>query len=170
MVYIIQGVDRITGELGKYVKIGYTSQDVSDRLNQLQTGNPDRLSVIRTMGGEMTLESRMHSYFSADRLDPKSEWFVFNEEMLTISPIDLGISPPMTKEEREAMIRKNKEDKRRRAFMETQKQDSTEIASKRRSASNHNDTKRLKYITKTTTTVTETWTEEYNTSNPTQSL
>lgn len=40
MLYIIRG--------GSYVKIGYTAQDVKRRMNELQTGSPTRLRLIKT--------------------------------------------------------------------------------------------------------------------------
>lgn len=59
------------------VKIGWTN-DVSERLRSLRTGNPRRLIVVWKKEGTLRDERRMHAQFSkyAANLGGGSEWFL----------------------------------------------------------------------------------------------
>lgn len=55
------------------VKIGYTTNDPTSRIGQLQTGNPERL-VLRWAGeGDEALERHLHAVFTDYRV--RGEWF-----------------------------------------------------------------------------------------------
>jgi hypothetical protein len=77
-VYMIRA-----GENGP-VKIGVTD-DVGKRLRNMQTGNSERLSVLRVFEGSADEERRLHARFLSLRL--RGEWFHFSPELLD----DLGL-------------------------------------------------------------------------------
>ena len=66
VVYFIamRGADRI--------KIGFTT-DLKARIKQLCTGTPDKIDVLLTVPGTVSLERELHARFAADRLH--GEWF-----------------------------------------------------------------------------------------------
>lgn len=67
-VYVVQASD------SGYYKIGYTSTSPSQRLSQLQTGNPVQLSLLGSFPcvGRST-EKLLHKHFAASRMS--GEWF-----------------------------------------------------------------------------------------------
>jgi len=68
VIYFIQEND--TGN----IKIGYTASKCADsRLKALQTGNPERLTVLATFQGDERAERWMHAEFSQFRV--AGEWF-----------------------------------------------------------------------------------------------
>jgi hypothetical protein len=77
---------------GTFTKIGVTT-DVDKRLKQLQTGNPNKLSVLLIIEGDYTIESLLHSHFY--NYKKSGEWFEIPMEMIntkTIIDILKGIS------------------------------------------------------------------------------
>jgi hypothetical protein len=75
MIYMIQR--------GKQVKIGY-SVDPRGRLRQLQTGNPERLSLLGVKGGDLAEERYWHNHLKRYRIG-SSEWFEFSDEIKAIA-------------------------------------------------------------------------------------
>jgi hypothetical protein len=73
LVYIIRA------EESRRVKIGYTSTEPIRRLAALQTGSPDRLSIVATVPGSMRLERSIHETLRASR--SHGEWFSDTEEV-----------------------------------------------------------------------------------------
>ena len=68
----------VIGQMGtRMVKIGKTV-NVPSRLRELQTGNPNRLRVMRVI--PFDCERRMHMRFA--HLRRSGEWFEFRREML----------------------------------------------------------------------------------------
>lgn len=65
-IYVIQG------ELGGPIKIGY-SQDVAQRVKELQTGYPDDLKVLHMFPGNMDIEAKIHQDLKKYRM--RGEWF-----------------------------------------------------------------------------------------------
>lgn len=65
-VYFIQ-----SGDDGP-IKIGY-SHSFTSRLDQLQTGNPEPLTVLAVADGSQRVEARIHADLAADRY--RLEWF-----------------------------------------------------------------------------------------------
>lgn len=78
-VYMIQAGD----ERGP-VKIGFAANP-KRRLAALQTGHPERLSILRLFDGGKVDEASLHAKFSTFRLS--GEWFSFHESML----VDVGL-------------------------------------------------------------------------------
>lgn len=78
-VYLIRA-----GECGP-VKIGY-AEDVQSRLNNMQTGNHETLTVLRIFEGGQEEESRLHARFIDLRI--RGEWFSFSRVMMG----DLGLT------------------------------------------------------------------------------
>ena len=76
MIYVIQA----GGEDGP-VKIGLT-YDPEKRLAELQTGNPEILTLLRVLEGDAAREAEIHSMFS--HLKIRGEWFHFAPRMLTL--------------------------------------------------------------------------------------
>ena len=66
------------------VKIG-VSISVNTRLRSLQNAAPEPLEVIRMLEGGKGVEAWLHRYFSSRCIS--GEWFSFDPEMLTISPV-----------------------------------------------------------------------------------
>lgn len=66
------------GERGP-VKIG-VAKDVVRRLETMQTGNHERLTLLRTFEGDTAEERRLHRQFADHRLS--GEWFSFTKAML----------------------------------------------------------------------------------------
>jgi len=64
---------------GARVKIGYTTRQVSDRLQDLQTSSADRLKVVATIHGTQEDEAAFHAKFAQFRLF--GEWFSFSDEI-----------------------------------------------------------------------------------------
>jgi len=71
------------------IKIWF-SRDVPGRLRQLQTGQPQKLRVLRAMRGDPALEAWLHRRFAAHRLD--GEWFAPHPELLSYI-IDNTLAP-----------------------------------------------------------------------------
>lgn len=62
------------------VKIGHTDRPVADRVRELQTGSPDRLSLIGTMRGDQRGERSLHARFAESR--EHGEWFRPTEDLM----------------------------------------------------------------------------------------
>lgn len=58
---------------GRSVKIGYTSDDPRKRLGEIQTGNPNQLSIVHTVPGTREDEKSFHKLFEKHR--QSGEWF-----------------------------------------------------------------------------------------------
>ena len=72
-VYFIQGA-------GGAIKIGFTQQDLSERLKCLQTGSPVRLVVLGQQNAPKKRERFLHKRFAAHRLH--GEWFEPHPDIL----------------------------------------------------------------------------------------
>ena len=81
-----------------HVKIGY-SDSVKKRISQLQTGNPEKLRLLRVIDGGPKTEQWLHKRFSG--FNVRGEWFAFHDEMLSVVPPDFvgKTSPPPQKKE-----------------------------------------------------------------------
>ena len=84
VVYIIQALD------GGPVKIGHsTRQGAERRLNELQTGNAQQLTIRALYSGGMWLERALHEFFAKSRI--RGEWFSLTPELLAMCPeADVG--------------------------------------------------------------------------------
>lgn len=62
-----------------YYKIGF-SNNFSQRLSRLQTGNPEKLEMIKTCSGGKKLEKSFHEKYGDCRIG--GEWFNFDQRTL----------------------------------------------------------------------------------------
>ena len=85
-VYFIRSGDR------DRFKVGYTVNSVEQRQKELQTGNPDKLSIFYVIESEYaeTLEASLHIRLSEYQTEAKNEWFAISEPKLK-EIIDEGI-------------------------------------------------------------------------------
>ena len=74
MIYFIRAGDGA-------VKIGKAKNSLA-RLKQLQTGQAERLSVIREMPGDLPEERWLHQYYAGRHLG--GEWYRYSESMMLI--------------------------------------------------------------------------------------
>lgn len=58
---------------GELFKIGYSANHPSTRLAQCQTGNPNSLSLVGFVNGDLETEKELHRRFAANRV--RGEWF-----------------------------------------------------------------------------------------------
>lgn len=56
-----------------YVKIGFTSRPLNERMERLQTGAPEKLEVFATLLADRRTERELHGTFAAYRTH--GEWF-----------------------------------------------------------------------------------------------
>lgn len=75
MIYIIRA------EGTNYYKIGYT-ENVKKRLKGLQTGCPNKLSIIKTYNGGQIKERQIQEHFKAYKTREQGEWFEFCNKAL----------------------------------------------------------------------------------------
>ena len=79
------------------IKIGFTDRaDISERLAELQTGNPRKLICRKLVPGTREEERLLHELFAEDRLC--GEWFTYTQqtkkwETLGIKPVQSDIIP-----------------------------------------------------------------------------
>lgn len=66
----------------KRVKIGYSGQDVRNRIRGLQAGNSQILKLLAVVSGGRVEESELHKRFSKWRLIDRLEWFEASEDMI----------------------------------------------------------------------------------------
>jgi len=67
---------------GDYLKIGYTSRDIHQRVRELQTGSPRALRLIEYIpGAGVDVERQLHAKFAAYSLRHNGEWFHASPEI-----------------------------------------------------------------------------------------
>jgi len=74
MIYFIQG------ELTERIKIGFTARFIEQRMQDLQTGSPDKLLFLGGLPGDVNEENAMHYRFRKFRLH--GEWFEPGPELV----------------------------------------------------------------------------------------
>jgi hypothetical protein len=84
-IYFLRDVDYLTGEVGKYVKVGLVRKDKSteQRIKEHQTGNPRGIKDVHTMTGVPfveKLETQLHYRFIEKWI--AGEWMDLNDEEL----------------------------------------------------------------------------------------
>ena len=65
------------------IKIGF-SKNPTGKIKQLQAGNPEFLKIIRRIQGTRQNQQDLIGYFY-EKYSLRGEWFIFCEEMMTIS-------------------------------------------------------------------------------------
>ena len=81
MIYFIQ-----CGDNGP-IKIGYTNNDVQTRMNQLQTGCPNKFRLLWVYTDNYYTESQIHEMFTHERI--RGEWFRPSTELLDFIKCEL---------------------------------------------------------------------------------
>ena len=76
MIYIFRS--------GKFIKIGYskTVGSVYRRLATTQTHNPNEVTLIKILKGDITAEHKLHYILDAYRV--RGEWFVYDDIVLSM--------------------------------------------------------------------------------------
>lgn len=64
------------------IKIGFTRKSPLERISELQTGCPWRISLIGSLAGQKCHEDWLHDRFDASRLE--GEWFLATPELLAV--------------------------------------------------------------------------------------
>lgn len=127
---------------GGNVKIG-TTQSLSSRISQLQTGCAEPLEVLASVVGDRTLEAHYHEVFAADRKE--GEWFEATPALLEVAlqlatygedALPKGFAPEVKVRvqptaEHEALARMPQEWAKKLIRMEWQKVGNIEIAMRR---------------------------------------
>lgn len=71
-------------QIGEWIKIGFTgSEDVSKRIAQLQTGQPQKIVLLGTIPGERDAETGLHQELAISR--GNGEWFARDEVSWIVS-------------------------------------------------------------------------------------
>lgn len=93
MIYVI------VNNSNTYCKIGY-SKNPKKRLVELQTGNPEKLSLLRTYDGFIALEKHIHLKYKHLKLH--NEWFLYSDNLL--EDLDKNFKNIKIEEEHEYLI------------------------------------------------------------------
>jgi len=72
---------------GRFLKIGFTSGNVADRVKSLQTGSPHPIEVVTVRPGSKDEERALHARFKD--LNGKGEWFSESKDI-----VDALTTPP----------------------------------------------------------------------------
>lgn len=62
-----------------FVKIGQTN-NVKQRIKDLQTGNPHELQLLKTINADIKIEVQLHKQFS--HLNIRGEWFALTADLI----------------------------------------------------------------------------------------
>ena len=65
---------------GNSVKVGFTTKAPEERLNEIQTGNPNKLKLIGHFPGTIRDEKEVHKRWEVVKAKGGSEWFNVNEQ------------------------------------------------------------------------------------------
>jgi hypothetical protein len=78
-VYLILEVDKNGDE---FYKIGVSKNIPEKRLKQLQTGNPNKIEVLKTYESKnyKTIEKWLHKKYSLNKTQSDNEWFQLTDE------------------------------------------------------------------------------------------
>ncbi len=81
-VYLLREKDFLSGEIGRYLKIGLTERDVDVRVKEHQTGNARQvISVYEKHVPLMSaMENHLHHVYSSDRI--YGEWFDLDDDRI----------------------------------------------------------------------------------------
>lgn len=67
---------------GTHIKIGYTTQPITSRIKQLNTGSVQEIYLLGWMWGTKELEKQLHQRFANSRVRFNGEWFDPTEELI----------------------------------------------------------------------------------------
>ena len=71
-------------ESGEFIKIGFTSKSVGNRISDLSVATPHDLTVLATIPGTLKTEAKLHRRFAPSR--HKREWFRKTPELMAFIP------------------------------------------------------------------------------------
>ena len=63
---------------GEYLKVGFTSDNLRNRLSSMQTGSPHRLALVASIRGGRGVEKKIHT--SLAMYPRRGEWFALPPE------------------------------------------------------------------------------------------
>jgi hypothetical protein len=74
-----------------FVKIGFTENEkqLKSRVSLMQSNNHKKITIIRTILGTILTEQWLHNKYKIKHI--RGEWFIFDEEMLIITPPTIPI-------------------------------------------------------------------------------
>lgn len=79
----------------EFIKIGYCCErNLKRRMNALQVGNPQRMTLIKVIEGEKKDERELHDRFAHLRV--QGEWFKLNEELRAYLAMAASFPPNLT--------------------------------------------------------------------------
>ncbi len=80
-VYLLLMVDDSGNESHK---IGITKRDVNIRISELQTGNPNKISLLKSYESPnyLKVERWMHRQYFASKTEAKNEWRTLNDNQV----------------------------------------------------------------------------------------
>lgn len=81
-IYLFESFHKDYGEV---YKIGLTKNEIKERKRNLDTGNPNELTLIHTYPCSISpkyLEARLHKRYDYDRI--KGEWFILPKEEIDL--------------------------------------------------------------------------------------
>jgi len=64
------------------IKIGFTTMSMAARMQGLQCGNHEAITLLKVTGGTRGEEVKIHDRFLADRIRPRGEWFRCSKGLL----------------------------------------------------------------------------------------
>ena len=64
------------------IKIGYTAGSINRRIQQLNTGSPNKIYKLGWMEGSKEKEKELHIMFSRYRIRSNGEWFLGAQEII----------------------------------------------------------------------------------------
>ena len=80
-IYLLLEVDKDGDERNK---IGFTKNKPEKRLNQLKTGNSNKISVLDAYETDnyIRVENMLHKRYSCQRTEANNEWFILSNEQV----------------------------------------------------------------------------------------
>jgi hypothetical protein len=64
------------------IKIGYTKGSIEKRIQQLNTGSPNKIYKLGWIEGDKEIEKQLHIKFSEYRIRSNGEWFLGNQKII----------------------------------------------------------------------------------------
>lgn len=65
-------------------KIGITKRDINIRVSELQTGNPNKISLLRSYQSKnyLKVERWLHRKYGSQKTESKNEWRILTDEQV----------------------------------------------------------------------------------------
>ena len=80
-VYLLLEVDKNGGE---YFKIGITKRNIDSRISELQTGNPNKISLLKSYDSKnyKQIEKWLHTTYTNQKSETDNEWFSLDDDQV----------------------------------------------------------------------------------------